>query len=135
MKDIETHESQDQAHIEFSELYRERLREVERLKQLYKPTCTKSKIKTFKIAEQDPIYITSISDKAPSSTTCKSLTSMMMINIFNELLHVVYKASSKNSICAWSWLSCVSMSFKNYSLMPGSIMFSSPGCLEGVTDI
>ena len=30
--------------------------------------------------------------------------------------------------------SFVSMSFKNYSSTPGSIMFSSHGCLEGLTD-
>ena len=37
-------------------------------------------------------------------------------------------------MCAWSWLSSVSVSFKNYSSTPGWIMFSSRGCLEGVTD-
>ena len=37
-------------------------------------------------------------------------------------------------MCVWCWLSCVSMSFKNYSMMSGSIMFPSRGCLEGVTD-
>ena len=49
-------------------------------------------------------------------------------------LFVFTPYTSENSMCASSWLSCVSMSFKNYSSMPGSSMSSSRGCLEGVTD-
>ena len=36
MKDIETHESQDQAHIELSKLYREPWREFQQMQQLYR---------------------------------------------------------------------------------------------------
>ena len=53
---------------------------------------------------------------------------------FFELAHgSLYR--SENSMCAWSHLSCVSMTFKNYSLTIGMMKLSCPRCLEGVTDI
>ena len=64
MKDIETYESHDQAHIEFSELYRDPWREDKQLKQLYQTDMHQIKIKTFKGVEQGPTNIISIADKA-----------------------------------------------------------------------
>ena len=87
---MKTYESQDQAQIECSELYREPSREDERLKQLYKTQMYQIKDQDTQVTEQGPIYIISMSDKAALSTTWKSsLKTFTIIKI--TLLAQAYK--------------------------------------------
>ena len=67
-----------------------------------KPTCTKSKIKTLKIAERVPICINSISDKATLSTTWKSSLKTFTIIEAMLLKSICLFLSSYNIVRLWS---------------------------------
>ena len=104
LKDIEIHESQDQAHLEFSELYREPWREEEQLKQLYKTHMNQIKDQRSRHSRSSNkdlhlyLYLPFISSvrkilsRPASNQACYHLylcTTSMQVRIYNKYLTLI----------------------------------------------